>query len=291
VAGISGECPRRAIDRQRIGEEPDNELLTLCGTTVARSSLSTQTNDGRAQDTGGAWVAAGAFAAFFEDREHRPEEAEAEEKSLNITAQPRDPSEKPREVFISYAWGDDTPAGKVRTRVVDALQEALAKQEGFLPVRDRDQVKNGDLISAFIRRLTRADLVVGVISDKYLRSIYCMHEIYKLWQRHQANPDEMAQHLVPIVLPEVKIGNVRERLPYLKYWAGEAKSLEKVVRDANIRPGRESWEEVRLVREFSHHIDDILVFLQDVLMPKALDAHLEDGFPAVLEALRRRIGA
>jgi len=37
-------------------------------------------------------------------------------------------------------------------------------------------------------------------------------------------------------------------------------------------------------------VDDILVFLQDVLMPRKLEAHLDDGFQAVREALRRRIG-
>src|SRR5215218_1445491 len=52
-------------------------------------------------------------------------------------------------------------------------------------------------------------------------------------------------------------------------------------RPASIRASR---------REFAHHVDDILVFLQDVLMPRKLEAHLDDGFQAVREALRRRIG-
>jgi hypothetical protein len=37
-------------------------------------------------------------------------------------------------------------------------------------------------------------------------------------------------------------------------------------------------------------VDDILVFLQDALMPRKLEVHLEDGFQAVRGALRRRIG-
>lgn len=198
--------------------------------------------------------------------------------------------EKRGEVFISYAWGDDTPAGKVRAQVVEALYVALEK-DGFLPVRDRDQINPGDRISAFIKRLTRADLVVAVVSDKYLRSPYCMFEIYKLWQRCQGDAGELARLVVPIVLPEVRIGNLRDRMPYMKHWAAEAKSLEEMVRDPDVRPSQESWAEVRLVREFAHHVDDILVFLADVLMPRQLEAHLDDGFPAVLAALRRRLGA
>jgi hypothetical protein len=39
---------------------------------------------------------------------------------------------------------------------VERLQAALAA-DGFLPVRDRDQMRSGERTSAFIRRLTHAD--------------------------------------------------------------------------------------------------------------------------------------
>jgi internalin A len=271
---------REAILGQRIGEEPD-ELLTLDGTTVARSALANAI-DGRVLDIQNKPVPAASFAAFFEGREHDP----AGGRAIDINPLPLTASEKPREVFISYAWGDETPAGKIRAQVVDGLYAALT-DDGFLPVRDRDQIRPGERISAFIRRLTRADLVVAVISDKYLRSPYSMFEIYRLWQKCQGDADDLAQRLVPIVLPEVKVGNVRERLPYLEYWADQAESLEALIRNPKLRPSAESWEEVRLVREFAHHVDGILVFLQDVLMPRKLEAHLDDGFQAVREALRR----
>jgi hypothetical protein len=79
--------------------------------------------------------------------------------------QPVGAANKAPEVYISYAWGDESPEGKVRTQAVDGLQAALEK-DGFTPVRDLDQIRTGERISAFIRRLTRADLVVAVISDK-----------------------------------------------------------------------------------------------------------------------------
>jgi hypothetical protein len=98
----------------------------------------------------------------------------------------------------------------------------------------------------------------------------------------------MSQCLVPIVLPEVKIGNVRERRTYMEFWAEQAEALETLIRNPKIMPSRESWEEVRLVRELSQHVDGILVFVQDVLMPRNLEVHLDDGFQAVRDALRRR---
>ena len=274
---------RWAILEQRIGEKPE-ELLTLEGTTVARSALATVIG-GRVLDFQKKPVPAAAFAAFFEDREHDPG---GETPGIDVKPLPLTASEKRREVFISYAWGDDTPEGKIRAKAVEGLQSALA-EDGFQPVRDRDQMRPGERISAFIRRLTRADLVVAVISDKYLRSPYCMYEIYRLWQKHQGDADDLARSLVPIVLPEVKIGSFRERVSYLEYWTDQAESLEVLIRNPKLSPGSQSWEEFRLVREFAHHVDDILVFLQDILMPRKLEVHLDDGFQSVREALRRRI--
>jgi internalin A len=286
--GLLREIRQAILWRQRrLGEEPE-EWLTLEGTTVARSALTTMM-DGRVLDRQNKPVLAAAFAAFFADREHDAEETKmSEENKIDVIPAPLTETEKPREVFISYAWGDDTPEGQIRAQVVDALTAALEK-DGFAPVRDRDQIQSGERISAFIRRLTRADLVVAVISDKYLRSPYCMYEIYKLWQKSQTDADDMLKRLVPIVLPEVKIGNFRERVPYLEHWSNEAQELEALIRRANLSPGSRSWEEVRLVREVAQHIDDILNFLQDVLMPRKLDAHLDNGFEAVREALWRRL--
>ena len=245
---------REAVPWQRIGEEP-RELLTLDGVAMDWSRL---------------------------DREVMPD------SKLDIRPEPLKAGEKPREIFISYAWKDDSPEGKIRGEVVDGLYEALEK-DGFRPVRDRDAMKSGDRISAFMRQLTRADLVVAVISDKYLRSPYCMFEIYKLWQKNEAGAELMAGHLVPMILPDVRIGNFEDRLPYLEYWGERAKKLEALIRNPAVSPSSESWEEVRLVREFAHHLDGILVFLQDVLMPRKLEAHLDNGFEAVREALRRRM--
>jgi internalin A len=149
----------------------------------------------------------------------------------------------------------------------------------------------GDRISAFLRRLTRADLVVAVVSDKYLRSPYCLYEIYKLWQRCQGDADDLVRRVVPILLPEVRLSNLEERAPYLEFWATRADKLEALFRNPGISPSWESWQEVKLVREFAHHVDSILVFLGDVLMPRQLNVHLDSGFQAVRQALRQRIGA
>lgn len=277
---------RNSIPLRWIGEQPE-ELLTLDGFTVARDELSHAIN-GRLLDFQKRPVSAAAFSAFFEDRDASTCEIR---KMIDIHPQRPDPIDKPqKEVFISYAWGDETVEGRLRSQVVDALYSALG-EAGFLPVRDRDQIRPGEPISAFLRRLTRADLIVAVISDRYLRSFYCMTEIHGLWQRSQEDANLLAECLVPIILPEVNIEGLRTRASYVRYWREKRDELEKLFRELgpDLDPG--SLRELHLVRDFAQNIDGILIFLQDVLMPRKLEAHLDNGFEAVLDALRRRTGA
>jgi internalin A len=77
------------------------------------------------------------------------------------------------QVFVSYAWGDATHTGKARQRVVDALCAAL-KHDGVEIQRDIEQVRPGELISEFMDRLSSGDQVLVILSDRYLRSPYCI---------------------------------------------------------------------------------------------------------------------
>src|SRR5262245_65782048 len=77
------------------------------------------------------------------------------------------PGRAVQQVFVSYAWGDDSPEGRQREQVVERLCERL-RDWGYDVVRDRDQMRRGDLISEFMRRIGRGDRVVVVLSEKYL---------------------------------------------------------------------------------------------------------------------------
>jgi hypothetical protein len=157
---------------------------------------------------------------------------------------------KAGEVFISYAWEDETPAGQVRGRTVEGLVRAL-ETHGFRSVLDRDVLQPGRRISTFMRSFTRADLVVAVISEKYLFSLYCLYEIYKIWQKCRCEVESLAQVVVSIVLPDVKIASLRDRAVYLTFWAGQAKELEALVRNPDLYPRSKSKEEALESSQFT----------------------------------------
>lgn len=75
----------------------------------------------------------------------------------------------------------------------------------------------------------------------------------------------------------------------MRYWKEQKEELEELSRELGTDLDPDTFREVRLVRSFSQDVAGILRFLQDVLMPRNLEVHFEDGFQAVREALRRRL--
>jgi internalin A len=142
---------------------------------------------------------------------------------------PVDVFHKPgREVFISYAWGDDSPEGKERQRVVERLVDALGKHPEPITVRiDRDEMRPGDLISPFMDRLAAADRVIVVISAKYLRSEYCMYELFKIYQNCRNKAEDFQRRIIPIILPDAGLsGSTASRLMSANEWDKHRKDLE-----------------------------------------------------------------
>ena len=71
------------------------------------------------------------------------------------------PKGKP-EIFVSYAWGDDSSeTARKRAEVVDRLCETLAN-ESWNIIRDTNAMRSGDLISGFMKRIGFADHVIVV---------------------------------------------------------------------------------------------------------------------------------
>jgi internalin A len=192
-----------------------------------------------------------------------------------------------REVFISYAWGDDSPEGKERQQIVDRLVEALHQYPEPIAVRiDRDVMRPGDLISAFMDRLVAADRVIVVISAKYLCSEYCMYELFKIYQNCCKKTEDFQRRIIPIILPDAGLsGSTASRLRPAEEWDKKRKELEAAfVKNPDIL-GERGYRKYRLIREFSRNTFDMLDYLLDQLQPRDYDRQMEDGFPELSEQI------
>jgi internalin A len=201
----------------------------------------------------------------------------AENVSLNklqIAARSELPLKGKPEIFVSYAWGDDSSeTARKRAEVVDRLCETLAN-EGWNIIRDKNAMRSGDLISGFMKRIGLADRVIVVLSDKYLRSAYCMTELYSIYQRSLGEKEDFLRRITPIVLDDARFGTWRDRLAYTTYWRTEFEEMEKHLKDV----GEMDFGLYKSMQEWHNRIADILSFINDVLCPHGFDDIVKDDF-------------
>ena len=120
------------------------------------------------------------------------------------------PVAKP-EYFVSYAWGDDTsPEGQERETIVDRLC-AEAEPRGIHIIRDKTTLRLGERITPFMRRIGAGDRVFVILSEKYLRSPYCMFELLEIWRYSRGDEADFRRRVRIYALPGTKGGTPIER--------------------------------------------------------------------------------
>jgi len=196
-----------------------------------------------------------------------------------------------REVFISYAWGDTSPEGKERQQIVDGLVKALRQHSEPIAVRfDRDEMRPGDLISAFMDRLAAADRVIVVISAKYLRSEYCMYELFKIYQNCCKKAEDFHRRIIPIIPPYAGLsGRSAVRFNPVLYWKKEEEDLLSIVVANPRETGMTTFSKFRLIGEISRNTSDMIEYLYDQLQPRNYDPQMAEGFTELCEQLCEQI--
>jgi hypothetical protein len=130
-----------------------------------------------------------------------------------------------------------------------------------------------------MKRIGRGDLIIIILSEKYLRSRYCMRELNYIYDRSLGERKDFLSRLVPVVLPDAKIDTPTDRAAHGKHWKDESEAMQ------GLQLGREDHELYLLMAEWSLHIGDILAFISDKLSPRTFKAITADDFRAVREVL------
>lgn len=185
-------------------------------------------------------------------------------------------------VHVSYAWN-------VCDAFVDRLGDLLKGECDWR--RDREQMRPGDWISRFMDEIGLSACVVVVISDKYLKSDYCMRELLSLWRSSRSDKVQMLERIVPVVMPDARLDDDLERLGRARYWKHREQQLREAAADLDLAAGDSTRAKLLRIGEFKHHVVDMLDWIADVLMPRAGQGHDEPVLEAVVELVRRRLAA
>ncbi|MBV8852032.1 MAG: TIR domain-containing protein, partial [Sinobacteraceae bacterium] len=198
-----------------------------------------------------------------------------ERPSVVVETRERSPmelgQEKPAssEWYISYAWGDTTPEGQAREQVVKDLC-AAAEARGLHVLRDRDVVRLGDSISAFMERIGAADQVFVILSDKYLRSPYCMFELSEIWRTSKRKGPALLERVRVYTLGDADIWKPISRARYAAHWKQQHDEMDAFVRDNGGTSilGERDFADFKRMGEFYRHVGDILATLADIRQPR-----------------------
>ena len=183
-------------------------------------------------------------------------------------------------MYVSYAWGGDSDA------LVDEFERRLPNN--FKLIRDKRAMRPGDWISRFMADIGRADLVLVVLSDKYLRSVYCMQELLHLFNTSLGERNELLRRMVPLVVGDLKCARVRDREPFVTYWEEEYKTVDEILKRRGLGSvGDADRAEWLAIQDFQHHVSDLLAWVADTLMPQGSELHTK-GIDAAIELLQQR---
>jgi internalin A len=204
-------------------------------------------------------------------------DAKGDEASVRPTHEPS----KVLEYYVSYAWGDDTSEGKERESVVDQLcSEAEARRKRI--IRDKTAMKIGDRISTFMDRIGKGAVngrVFVVLSDKYLKSAYCMHELFDIWRNCREDPKTFNGRTRIHVLPSAKIATIVERAQYVIYWQSKFKETDGLVKEhGQFVLSDDDNTEYRLMTRFVNETANVLKLVQDTLRPRTFEEFAKYGF-------------
>ena len=186
---------------------------------------------------------------------------------------------------MSFAWGDDSSQeAQQRTEIVDRLCETFDKEGWHIP-RDTTAVRSGDLISGFMKRIGQADHVIVVLSDKYLRSPYCMTELDSIYQRSVGEKEEFLRRIIPFVLADTgaRISTPEERVEHAKHWKARYLKLKSKLDYLSV-------EDFRLYQDMKRwHVDvgNMLSYINDVLVPHGFDEIVKDERRGLFTSLQK----
>jgi internalin A len=188
-----------------------------------------------------------------------------------------DPQE-PLKYFVSYAWGDRTPRGQEGELIVDRLC-AVAQARGITILRDKTSLGLGDRISKFMKRVGGGDRVFVVLSSKYLKSAFCMYELYEIWRNCRQDDEEFLRHVKIYTMQDAPIWTPLDRAQCAIYWREECAKLELIFKEHGFDiVGISDAQRYLIMKTFSSQIGNILATVTDILQPRNFEELERFGF-------------
>jgi internalin A len=173
---------------------------------------------------------------------------------------------------VSYAWTDESKG------IVDRLCRE-AEERGKKILRDKTGLGLGESITNIMKKLGAGDRVFVILSDKYLKSEYCMFELYEVWRNCRMDVEKFRRRIRVFRLPDAAMSSPYERALRAKFWKDENEKLDRILREhgADLL-GQADFRRYKLSLQFARDVGDMLALIADTLVPRDFDELTKYGF-------------
>ena len=180
-------------------------------------------------------------------------------------------------IYISYTWDSESEA------LVESIEMEFQKK-GLPIVRDKNVLGYKGKVNAFMQKIGRAQYIILVISNKYLRSVNCMFELIEIFKN-----DHFYERIFPVVLDEVNIYDPSERVRLMKYWEDRTESLNEEIRELrDFRNMQGVTDDLNLNAEIRDNIASLTNILKDtntLSLEQLVDSNFEPLYKAIVKKI------
>ena len=204
------------------------------------------------------------------------EEARAEKDATSISRVAPAMRDVGEEIFISYAWGDESEA------IANKLDKAF-QARGVTIVRDKRDLGFKGRIKGFMESIGGGRCVILVISEKYLKSENCLFELLQV-----AKQGDFSERIFPVVLGDALIYRPVDRIRYVQYWEKQLEDLDTAMRSVSSVNLQGFREDIDLYAEIRTHLPRLSDILKDM---NALTSQIQSdsGFAELFEAVMKKL--
>lgn len=176
-----------------------------------------------------------------------------------------DPAKKTqaKKIYFSYAWGDDEERGESREKIVDKLYQSL-KKGGFNVLRDKMDSHYGDMISSFMQDIGQGDLIVVFVSDKYVRSPYCMNELYEIARNNKFDKQLFTERVLPVRVEQIKFDDPVILENYFEHWEQEEQKWTSFIKKRFQKVTEAQSRRYHIVQKINNNFGELSDWLTDI---------------------------
>ncbi|MBI2417105.1 MAG: leucine-rich repeat domain-containing protein [Ignavibacteriales bacterium] len=192
-------------------------------------------------------------------------------------------------VYFSYAWDheESKKKGESREELIDELYNSLMA-DGITVKRDKMDLGYKGLISEFMKEIGMGKIVVVGLTDKYLRSPYCMYELLSIYRTSIGKPEILKDRIFPVWIENLPLGNLTFKDQLYDEWEQKFKEFNTHYKKHREKFSAEELVEFKMTKDINAEISALISMLRNM---NALTKELlsDNNFKIIKDAIKEML--